>query len=582
MGSSGASLGSSSWRKPKHQQHFQVCFCFKRIFKLKVSEPPEEIRSIFEKFSENNNGTVMSVDGLYRFLVRFQGERDCDDTKHKAQAIFDSHKHLFLFQRKGFHLDAFFRYLLGDDNAPLLQVGHDMRSPLAHYFLYTGHNSYLTGNQFSSNSSTAPIIKALKKGVRVIELDLWPNSTGKSVEVRHGGTITSPVKLRACLKAIKEYAFYASKYPVVITFEDHIKPPLQAKVAKMVNGIFGDMLYRPSSEHIMNKFPSPESLKEKILISTKPPETPEEDQEHNEERSSEINYYMIRYNSDDNDENEDEDKDKSEDEENNALEYRDIISIHAGKPKGGSGNLFISHEKVRRLSLSEDQLEEIAKTRATEIVRFTQKNLLRIYPRGTRVDSSNYNPMVGWMHGAQMVAFNMQGHGHLLRMMEGMFRANGGCGYVKKPNILLDENEVFDPSAFRLPKKHLQVMVYMGEGWRSEFSPTHFDLYSPPDFCVELRIYGVPADESTKETMTMEDEWVPVWNQEFIFPLTVPELALLYIKVVEHDFKGKNDFAGETCLPVSELRQGIRSIRLCNKKGEPYKHVRLLMRFQFI
>jgi hypothetical protein len=25
-----------------------------------------------------------------------------------------------------------------------------------------------------------------------------------------------------------------------------------------------------------------------------------------------------------------------------------------------------------------------------------------------RVDSSNFNPMLGWMHGAQMVAFNMQ------------------------------------------------------------------------------------------------------------------------------------------------------------------------------
>lgn len=40
--------------------------------------------------------------------------------------------------------------------------------------------------------------------------------------------------------------------------------------------------------------------------------------------------------------------------------------------------------------------------------RFTQRNLLRIYPKGTRVDSSNYDPLVGWTHGAQMVAFNMQ------------------------------------------------------------------------------------------------------------------------------------------------------------------------------
>ena len=33
---------------------------------------------------------------------------------------------------------------------------------------------------------------------------------------------------------------------------------------------------------------------------------------------------------------------------------------------------------------------------------------MRIYPKGTRVTSSNYKPMIGWMHGAQMVAFNMQ------------------------------------------------------------------------------------------------------------------------------------------------------------------------------
>lgn len=40
----------------------------------------------------------------------------------------------------------------------------------------------------------------------------------------------------------------------------------------MVNRIFGDMLYCPQSDSEL-KFP-PESLKEKIMISTKPPENP--------------------------------------------------------------------------------------------------------------------------------------------------------------------------------------------------------------------------------------------------------------------------------------------------------------------
>lgn len=28
--------------------------------------------------------------------------------------------------------------------------------------------------------------------------------------------------------------------------------------------------------------------------------------------------------------------------------------------------------------------------------------------------------------------------------MHGMFRANGGCGYVKKPDFLLNPDEIFD------------------------------------------------------------------------------------------------------------------------------------------
>lgn len=61
-----------------------------------------------------------------------------------------------------------------------------MTAPLQHYFIYTGHNSYLTGNQLSSDSSEVPIIKALQKGVRGIELDLWPGSAKDGIDVLHG------------------------------------------------------------------------------------------------------------------------------------------------------------------------------------------------------------------------------------------------------------------------------------------------------------------------------------------------------------------------------------------------------------
>lgn len=98
----------------------------------------------------------------------------------------------------------------------------------------------------------------------------------------------------------------------------------------------------------------------------------------------------------------------------------------------------------------------------------------------------------------------------------------------------------------------------------------------------QLYIIGVPADAAKSKTRIIEDDWGPIWGEEFKFPLTVPELALLRIEVREYDMSDKDDFGGQTCLPVSELRPGIRAVPLYDKKGEKLKSVRLLMQFRFI
>ncbi|XP_042955104.1 phosphoinositide phospholipase C 2-like [Carya illinoinensis] len=554
------------------KQHFKVCFCFKRIFKHRIYEPPEDIKKLFERYSENG---TMTVEHLQRFLIEVQEESNA--SKDSAQAIFNSLKHLNVFPRKGLSFEAFYRYLLSDRNSAIRRVVHqDMQAPLAHYFIFTSHNSYLTGNQLSSDCSEVPIIAALKKGVKVIELDLWPNDREDGVEVRHGGTLTRPVELIKCLKAIKDNAFSVSDYPVVITFEDHLTPDLQSIVAQMVTKTFGELLYR--SESHLKEFPSPESLKKKILISTKPPKELHEASSSAKDETWNVNGEHEEVAS--------HDRDDPTGEENAVPQYKNLIAIHAGKPKGGKDIWAIDPNKVRRLSLSEQELEDAVYTRGTDIVRFTQKNLLRVYPKGLRFDSSNYDPMLGWMHGAQMVAFNMQGYGKYLWIMQGMFRANGGCGYVKKPDFLLEvtpSDEVFDPANNIPPiQKILKVKVYLGEGWHSDFRHTHFDRFSPPDFFVRVGIDGVPDDKVMEQTKAIEDEWLPVWNEEFEFKLRVPELAILRIEILEYDTSGKHDFGGQTCLPVSELRTGIRVIPLHNKKGDKYYSTKLLMRFEFL
>ncbi|CAH9098182.1 unnamed protein product [Cuscuta europaea] len=572
------------------KQTYSVCFCFRRRFRLAEAEAPAEIKSLFDQYSENG---VMSVDNLHRFLIEVQKEDEA--TMQDAQAVVDSLHHLKLLRHKGLNLAAFFKYISGGANSafnPKLGIHHDMNSPLSHYFIYTGHNSYLTGNQLSSDCSDVPIIKALQRGVRVIELDIWPNSTKDNIDVLHGRTLTTPVALSKCLRSIKEYAFSASEYPLIITLEDHLTPDLQAKVAKMITQTFGEMLFCPNQDNL-TEFPSPESLKKRIIISTKPPkeylQTKEAKEKPHKESSSDETEAWGREVSDltakDNYDKDDADDDEEEDpksQQNGTPEYRSLIAIHAGKGKGGLSEwLRVDIDKVRRLSLSEPQLEKAVTTHGKEIIRFTQGNLLRIYPKGTRFNSSNYNPLIGWMHGAQMVAFNMQGYGRSLWLMQGMFRANGGCGYIKKPDILLGSDSsydiLFDPKA--PPQTTLKVTVYMGEGWYQDFCHTDFDAYSPPDFYVKIGIAGVPADVVMKKTKTIEDNWIPTWNEKFEFRLTVPKLALLRLEVHEFDASGKDDFAGQTCIPISELRQGIRAAPLHDRKGEKYKSVKLLLKF---
>lgn len=95
-------------------QYFRICFCFRRMFRLKAVEPPHDVKGLFQVYSENG---TMSIDRLVWFLTEFQGEENTK--KEDAQAIFNSLRHLNIFQRKGLHLEAFLKYLTSDNNPPL-------------------------------------------------------------------------------------------------------------------------------------------------------------------------------------------------------------------------------------------------------------------------------------------------------------------------------------------------------------------------------------------------------------------------------------------------------------------------------
>lgn len=61
--------------------------------------------------------------------------------------------------------------------------------------------------------------------------------------------------------------------------------------------------------------------------------------------------------------------DEDDDGDNDVSGYKQLIAIHAGKPKGELNKWLVDPIKLRRLSLSEQELENATKYHGTEIVR---------------------------------------------------------------------------------------------------------------------------------------------------------------------------------------------------------------------
>ncbi|PWA35160.1 phosphoinositide phospholipase C family, EF-hand domain pair [Artemisia annua] len=336
------------------KQTYRVCWCFRRQFKVGEGGPPTDIKELFVHYSENG---VMTAEHLQRFMLEVQKEDEV--TKEDAEAIIDAtikeFKHLPIFHRRVLHLDAFFRYLLSDSNPPLPfppklytscmfmfvgkkarpcfsrlkldcfhvfflfatsvntsrpgKVMHNMDAPLAHYFVYTGHNSYLTGNQISSDCSVVPIIESLKRG--------------------------------------------------------------------MVTKIYGDVLYCSSSSDTMAEFPSPESLKKRIVVSTKPPKEYLDRTKSMIKDDSSVNmkistwgeelseHLEIPQSTDENDEDFQYEEDTLK--PNLEPQYEQLIAIQSKKLKGGVKDwLHDDPTAVKRISLRETRLDKAIENHATD------------------------------------------------------------------------------------------------------------------------------------------------------------------------------------------------------------------------
>lgn len=60
-------------------------------------------------------------------------------------------------------------------------------------------------------------------------------------------------------------------------------------------------------------------------------------------------------------------------------------------------------------SFPETKAEKFAtRSKGKRFLQYNRRQLSRVYPRGQRLDSSNYDPLPMWLCGSQLVALNFQ------------------------------------------------------------------------------------------------------------------------------------------------------------------------------
>lgn len=191
---------------------------------------------------------------------------------------------------------------------------------------------------------------------------------------------------------------------------------------------------------------------------------------------------------------------------------------------------------------------------------------MRTYPAGMRIDSSNFNPVIFWAFGIQMVALNYQTEDAALHINAAMFEQNGRCGYVLKPTVMWDRTHMmyrrfnpWDKEFDGLHSSHLILNVVSGQYvCQSNLQASTF---------VEVEVVGIPVDCNKQKTKIVQRNALnPIWNDTFFFQVMFGDLAFLRFSVLDAN---TNHLLAQRVLPLKCLRPGYRHVRLRSAQNQP-------------
>ena len=645
---------------------------------VKLMKRRMDVRAIYRELAGDSEKGI-TLDQFLEFLQSVQNEDVEDDRSHwenvfawsvrksksKEQALQDAADGEIPRMNEA----ALANFLISSFNVPLRHAPpeYTLDRPLHEYYISSSHNTYLLGRQVAGQSSVEAYISALSKGCRCVEVDCWNGGDGQPV-VMHGRTLTSQVSFADVMSTISKYAFVKSPYPLWVSLEVHCTPQQQAIMAQIIKDTCGSKLVTEPLDSSAEQLPSPSQLLHRILIKVKTPGSPEDpvslEQVNGRSRGSSLSSPYVRPTQLDNStvsagllppsratrlisrtpgkaSGSEHDSPSSTSSDSESLTEADPKSKDA-KRKAKTSNIIkvlgelgvysaglkfhgfdTAESKAYNhiFSFMENTFDKNSRTQEDRraVTRHNMRYMMRVYPNGWRVASTNFDPLKYWRRGVQMVALNWQTHDLGMQMNDAMFAAGTDqSGYVLKPSELREIKmiptipEEAGEGHIKHERKNVnfsidvisaqQLMRPKGLAPNRSVDPyIEVEVYHADDKSKEIKGVvgeggldasgkdgssglGVPHRRRTQ--IVQENGFNPVFDKKFNFDLTTKYPDLVFVRWIVRcssdgtSYSDRGQPLATYTAKLSSLKQGYRTIPLYDSNGDQFLFSTLFCRIK--